>query len=46
MEDESLSIEVYKYPCLYDKSIPEHKEKDRVANAWKEIEEELGLEEG
>jgi len=45
-EDESLALEVYKYPCLYNKSIPEHREKDRISNAWREIDEELGFEEG
>ena len=44
--DERLSIEVEKYPCLYNKSEKGYKEKDRKKNAWKKIEEELGLDEG
>ena len=45
-EDELLAEEVRKYPCLYDKSLPTYKEKDRKANAWRAVETELGLEEG
>ena len=29
--------EVQKYPCIYDKADPGHKEKDRVINGWKEV---------
>ena len=36
-EDEQLSIEIRKYPCIFDKSNVGYKEKDRVENAWKEI---------
>ena len=45
-EDGLLVEEVRKYPCLYDKSLPTYKEKDRKANAWRAVETELGLEEG
>ena len=45
-EDESLAEEVRKHRCLYDKSCVEYREKDRTANAWKEVDEELGYEEG
>ena len=45
-EDEALAQEVEKYPCIYDKSDLGHKEKDRVNNAWTEIEKSLELEEG
>lgn len=45
-EDEILAEEVRKYPCLYDKSDSGYKERDRVKNAWKAVENELGLEEG
>ena len=45
-EEEFLAESVRKFPCLYDKSCKEYREKDRVANAWKKVEEELGYEEG
>ena len=45
-EDEVLAEEVRKYPCLYDKSENGYKERDRVRNAWKTVEEALGYEEG
>ena len=35
-EDEQLSIEIRKYPCLFDKSNVGYKE-NRVENAWTEI---------
>ena len=43
-EDESLAEE--KHRCLYDKSCVEYREKDRTENSWKEVDEELGYEEG
>lgn len=45
-EDEYLAEAVRNFSCLYDKSCKEYREKDRVANAWKNVEEELGCEEG
>ena len=45
-EDEQLSIEIRKYPCLFDKSNAECKGKDRVKNTWKEIDNSLGIEVG
>ena len=42
-EDELLSVEVFKYKCLYDKTSKGYKEKDRVINAWKAVEEALEL---
>ena len=36
--DDQLSIEVEKYPCLYDKHLKEYKETDWRENAWREIE--------
>ena len=33
-EDELLSEEVRSFPCVYDKSQKEYKEKDVVPNAW------------
>lgn len=44
--DESLMTEVQKFPCLYDKSDRGFKEKDRILNAWREIDTALQLEEG
>ena len=45
-EDEQLSIKVRKYPCPFNISNAGYKEKDRVVNAWKEINDKLGNEEG
>ena len=45
-KDESLAEKVRKHRCLYDKSCVEYGEKDRTANAWKEVDKELGYEEG
>ena len=45
-EDENLAIVVSKYPCLYDKADKGYKERDRRANAWEKVEEELKLEKG
>ena len=45
-EDEALASEVIKYKCIYDKNDPGHIEKDRVLNAWAEVEKSLGFEEG
>ena len=36
-ENELLSVEVRKYPCLYDKSKKEFRDKIVVANGWKEV---------
>ena len=44
-EYEQLFIEIRKYPCLFDRSNAGYKEKDRVENAWKEIDNSLGTEE-
>ena len=45
-EDEKLSIKIRKYPCLFNISNAGYKEKDRFENAWKEINDQLGIEEG
>ena len=45
-EDEELAEEVRKYPVLYDKSSPQYKDKRKVENAWKLVDEQLGFEEG
>ena len=40
-ENELLSVEVRKYPCLYDKSKKEYRDKIVVANSWKEVADQL-----
>ena len=45
-EEERLAEEVRKLPCLYDKSNEGYKEKVRKKNAWREVENTLGYEEG
>ena len=45
-EEERLAEEIRKFPCLYDKSNEGYKEKDRKKNAWREVENTLGHEEG
>ena len=45
-EDELLTEEVRKYPCLYDKSDKGCKERDRTSNAWRAVDLALGYEEG
>ena len=45
-EDETIEEVVKKYQWLYDKSFPGYKERDQCKNAWKGVEEEIGLEEG
>ena len=44
--EEALASAVEKYPCLYNKADLGYKEKDRLQNAWVEIENTLGLERG
>ena len=44
-EDEILAEEVRKYPWSYDKSDNGYKERDRVKNTWKAVENVLGIEE-
>ena len=38
-ENEELAEVIRKYPCLYDKSKKEHKDKNVTENAWKEVAE-------
>ena len=45
-EVEELAEEVRKYPCLYGKASEHYKDKRKVANAWKRVDEQLGFEEG
>ena len=44
-KDEELAEKVRKYPCLYDKTSEHYKDKRKVANAWKRV-DEIGFEEG
>ena len=44
--EENLAEEIRKYRCLYDKSCEDFKDKFKNKNAWKEVEEALGIEEG
>ena len=37
IQEEELSELIRSYPVIYDKRDPSHKEKDVVANAWKEV---------
>ena len=45
-EDEQLSIKIRMCPCLFNISNAGYKEKDRVKIAWKEINDQQGIEEG
>ena len=45
-EEEELAEEVRWYACLYDKTDPGYKDKNRKKNTWKKVEEALGYEEG
>ena len=44
-ENEELAEDVRKYPCVYDKASEQYKDKIKVANAWKRVNEQLGFEE-
>ena len=45
-EEESIAEEVRNYPCLYNKSLKEYKDKRARENAWQKIGESLGMKEG
>jgi len=45
-EDEALAEAVKQFPCLYDKSSQHYKDNRKKENAWKLVDQELGLEEG
>ena len=45
-KDGLLSFENRKYPYLFDISNAGYKEKDRVKNAWKKIDNSLGVGKG
>ena len=40
-QEEILAFRVKEYPCLFDKTDKGYKEKDCVANAWKEVADSL-----
>ena len=40
-ENEELAEVIQKYPCLYDKSKKEYKDKNFTENAWKEVADQL-----
>jgi len=40
-QEEILAFKVKEYPCLFDKTNKGYKEKDCVANAWKEVTDSL-----
>ena len=40
-ENEELAEAVRKYPCLYDKSKKEYKDKIVTSNAWNEVANQL-----
>ena len=44
--EEKLSETVRKYECLYDKSHKEFHRRDSRLNAWSNVAEELGMEDG
>ena len=44
--EERVALEVQRFICPYDKSDPGYKERDRTANAWKEVDKALELEQG
>ena len=46
LEDEDVAENVRKFPCLYDKSSMDYKDKRAKKNAWHQVEENLGMEEG
>ena len=46
VEEEKLCVQIQKFRCLYDKASNGYKEKDRVSNAWRSVEEALELSEG
>ena len=45
-EEEELTNEVRNFLCLYDKSSNDYKDKVKTGNAWKAVDEAVGLEDG
>ena len=46
LEDEELAENVRRYPCLYNKSSIDYRDKRVRKNAWRNVEETMGMEEG
>ena len=46
IQEEDLALEVKTFLCLYDKRCVLYKDKRAKANAWRKVEESLGLEDG
>ena len=46
IEDEEVTEYVQRYPCLFDKSDKVYKNKRAKKNIWKQMEGNLGIEEG
>lgn len=44
--DERLSETVRRFPCLFDKTKREYRDKNITKNAWDKIAEEVGVESG
>ena len=45
-EDETLLLEVRRYPVLYDRSHPQFEDRRVSKNAWHSVDEKLGVEKG
>ena len=45
-EDERLAQTIYQFPCLWQKESKAYKDNRAKGNAWKKVEEDLGMEEG
>ena len=45
-EDKTVAEVVKKKQCLYDESFSWYKERERCNNAWKDVDEEIGIKEG
>ena len=44
--DEKLSETVRKFPCLFDKTSADYKDKNTIRTAWAKVAEELHIEDG
>ena len=45
-QDENLAETVRSFPCLYQKNLPEFKDKKKKEQAWISVAETMGLENG
>ena len=43
VKEKELADCIRHYKCLYDKSQPQYKDKRAKANAWKKVEETMGM---